>query len=320
MDRIVLIGGGTGIVQVILGLRSYRQVGVTTVVTIADSGRRSGELRTQLGVLPPGDLLNSLYAMANEEEMLQILSHQLPPGTLGSNHGFTLGHLYLAIASREVGMQRAVDLLSEPLKVNSKDRVLAVSEQKTDLVAILADGSKIVGEANIDVPKHNPDIPIKEIFLDPPVHTSERCVQEIVNARKIVIGPGDLFTSVVPNLLVKGIPEAIRRAKEKGAVVIYVANLMTKRGETDGYTVGDFVSVVQRYLGTGVDIVICDSTPRLPEPIREAYEKEGKRVVALDPERLQGLKVRVIPAELRHTNDPGRHDPNKLAEAILRAT
>jgi uncharacterized cofD-like protein len=251
--------------------------------------------------------------------MLQILSHQLPPGTLGSNHGFTLGHLYLAIASREVGMQRAVDLLSEPLKVNSKDRVLAVSEQRTDLVAILADGSRIVGEANIDVPKHNPDIPIKEIFLDPPVHTSHRCVQEIISARKIVIGPGDLFTSVVPNLLVQGIPEAVRQAKEKGAVVVYVTNLMTKRGETDGYSVGDFVSVVQRYLGTGVDIVICDSTPRLPEQIREAYEKEGKRVVALDPERLRGLNVRVVTAELRHANDPGRHDPIKLAEAILHA-
>ena len=313
--RIVVAGGGTGSYTVLQGVKHYTDQ-ITAVVSVADDGGSSGILRDEFGHLPPGDLRQCLLALSPSDEvgdiLRRLLDYRFDRGQGLDGHSF--GNLLLTAlteitGSSEVAIQEASRLL------NIKGQVLPVTLQDTRLVAELEDGTTIVGEANIDVRTVKPEVAIRHIHLDPAVTVHDATRKAILRADVIIIGPGDLYTSVLPNLLVEGVPEAIR---ESGATKVYVSNLMTKHGETDGFRASDFVSEVLHYLGPGglIDFLLVDDAEYEPD-LLEHYAEERSFPVIRDFDRCRELVTNVVAAQLSCCGTLIRHDSDLLAKQII---
>lgn len=315
--RVVVIGGGTGIYSALLGLKKL-PVELTAVVTMMDTGGSSGRLRDELGQLPPGDVRECLVALAADDKgtfiLRQLFGYRFPAGTNLEGHNF--GNLFLsALTEVTGGIDRAIEEAGRILAV--RGRVLPVTLNSSQLCARLVDGTIIVGEANIDVRREEVPPRIDYIYLDPKAYVHAPVVDELEHADLIVLGPGDLYTSILPNLLVEGVPEAITRSR---ATKIYVCNLMTKHGESDGFRASDFIKEVLAYLGSSgaLDCAILHQGP-LPRDAVMRYEAERAAPVEADLEECARLVSSLVHEPLASAHRLVRHDPDRLAGAILRA-
>jgi uncharacterized cofD-like protein len=307
---VTVIGGGTGSFQVLSGLREHDDLALSSVVAISDSGGDSGRLRDEFGILPPGDLRRCFLALCEDSGMLRdLFSYRFEDEAL---KGRQLGNLFYVALTRMYGSeQAAVRALHRLLKV--RGRVLPVSWDKVHLCAELADGRLLRGETHIDRPRHDPAIHIRRVFLDPPAAPNPEALEIIAASDLLVLAPGDLFTSLVATLLVRGVPEALRAS---AAPLIYLPNLMTKRGETDGFSVSHFVEQVARYAGRVPDAVLVHQG-RLPDELTRRYMMEEAQPVDIDESRVLALGVRIVQlADLVARQSLVRHDPARTAVGL----
>ena len=305
---ITVVGGGHGLSVLLRGIKQATS-NVTAVVTVADDGGSSGRLREELGMIPPGDLRNCLVALADTEPLMEkLFQHRFEGDSQLSGHSF--GNLFIAAMAQVTGdVETALKESSKVLAV--KGRVLPASKEFVRLDAIMEDGSIVCGESKI--PEANKKIHRVKLF---PEHVE--AVQSSLDARRdaeaIVLGPGSLYTSIMPNLLVEGIGDALCRSR---AVKIYICNVMTQPGETDGYTASMHVKAILDHAGrNAVDYVICNSTP-VPEDLKKKYAEAGAYPVIVDEDVLKALGVGVIKADLITNHDAIHHDPKKLAESVM---
>ncbi|MBU3957164.1 YvcK family protein, partial [Patescibacteria group bacterium] len=301
--------------QVLLGLRQY-PVKLTAIVTMSDSGGSSGRLRRDLGILPPGDVRRALMALSGfklrKNTMNQLFDFRFNNGELA---GHSLGNLLLAALTQIMGREDLA--ISEAAKIlEISGQVLPVTTNNTDLIARLKDGTVIRGEKNIDFREIKPNVPIKEVYLSPKGRIFLGAKKAISEANLIVLGPGDLYTSIVPNLLVNGVCQAVARSKAK---VIYICNLMTKRGETDKFSVSDFIREIKKYLGPSANklaVVIVNTKLRLPTSVAKWYKKYKSEPVEFDKENIKGLKI--ITGSFATSGKFIRHDPQKLSRVMMK--
>lgn len=311
--KVVVIGGGTGISTMLRGLKNYTS-NITAVITVADDGGGSGMLRDDLGMLPPGDIRNCMLALAETEPVLEkLLNYRFPEGRL---KGQSFGNLFLAAMCGISGNNfvQAVTHMSEVLAVTG--RIYPVTQENVNLVAILKDGTVIRGESRIGSHHLFHPGPIDKVCFDKElVQPLEQVLDAIAKADIIVLGPGSLYTSIIPNLLVNQVPQAISRAR---AVKVYVCNVMTQPGETENYTVGDHIEALNKHAGCPIiDYCLVNNGPIPPDMLKK-YREDGAGPVELDAARVRRMGVKVIERDLvgAHKNYV-RHDPDKLACAIL---
>jgi len=308
-QKIVVIGGGTGSYTVLRGLKNY-DVELTAVVSMMDSGGSTGKLRDEFGFLPPGDVRRCLIALSPDASMLRnLFDYRFNKGQ-GLN-GHNLGNLLLTAlrditGAEESAIQEASSIL------NIKGKIVPVTTKNCQLGTVMENGQVIVSETNIDVPRHDSNLKVKELFLAPrPPAAYKGAINSILSADKIIIGPGDLYTSILPNLLVNGISEAIKKSKAKK---IYVCNIMTKHGETTGFKAADFVAEIEKYLGKKViDFVVCNNKKPTDKMIAE-YSKEKSEFV--EP-NIKDNNYKVIKTDLLDNIHLARHNPEKLAKTIV---
>ena len=314
--RVVCLGGGTGLYTLLLGLKTLPSTHLTSVVSMSDDGGSSGRIREAFGVLPPGDVRRSLVALATAPGLMNDLM-QYRFGESGELTDHNLGNLLLtAMASLTGSMAEAVRAMGDILNVQGI--VLPVTMSPNTLVAELADGTVVRGEHRIDVPQdRDPRVRITRLWQEPETQANPDVLSAILAADLITIGPGDLFTSVIANLCVTGIPQAIRASHARK---LYICNLMTKPGETTGFTVAEHIREVVRYLGEDVlDEVLVSHTIFSQEALNE-YAKKSQEPVRLDDEATlkQVTKAQIIVRDLASERELVRHDSLKLVNEIFR--
>ncbi|MGB9779742.1 gluconeogenesis factor YvcK family protein [Caldanaerobacter sp.] len=309
--RIVAIGGGTGLSTMLRGLKLFT-TNITAVVTVTDDGGGSGILREDLGILPPGDIRNCILALANTEPtMEQLLQYRFTEGML---KGQSFGNLFLAaMIGISNSFEEAVKRMSEVLAVSGK--VLPVTVEDVRLIAELENGTIIKGESKIPEIQQKENSRIKRIYLEPsPAAPFEEVLVDILNAEAIVLGPGSLYTSVIPNLLVDGICDAIETSK---AIKIYVCNIMTQPGETLGYTATDHIKALFDHGLKSLDYVIVNKG-EIPEEYKKRYIKDMSEPVRYDKEEIEKMGIKVVEEDLVAVRKEYiRHDEQKLAEVII---
>ena len=313
--RIVVIGGGTGNHTTLTGLKK-RDCDLTAVVTMSDDGGSSGRLRDELGQLPPGDIRQCLVALAADEgtsaQLRKLFNYRFTAGQGLNGHSF--GNLFLS-ALTEITGGAATAIIEASRMLRIRGQVLPVTLTRSVLKATLMDGTEIVGESNIGQRSKNLDVPIDYVRLEPKAYAYPPVLEAIKAADAIVIGPGDIYTSILPNILVEDVAQAI---KSSAGAKFYVCNLMTKPGESDGFEASDFLRLVCEYLGTtrSMDFLVANNTP-LPERLRERYLSYGQCPVQMDTENCRPMVSHIIEAPLLSAGLYIRHDPDALANAIM---
>ena len=309
-QRTVVIGGGTGLATMLRGLKQYTS-NIVAVVTVTDDGGSSGRLQREMGMLPPGDIRNCLVALADAEPLMTELFQYRFGDELDGYDGHSFGNLLIAAMTRITGdFEKAVKETSNILAI--RGRVLPSTIENVRLQAELEDGSFVEGETSIT---RSPSA-IKHIMLHPSaVNPLEETLRSIELADCIVMGPGSVYTSVVPNLLVHGIPEAIRASD---AIKIYVCNVMTQPGETDGYTASDHVRAIARHTEQRVFQYVLVNQERPSKELLEKYAAERQFFVEPDAAAIREMGYRPIVGGYISQTDVVRHDPDKLAQAILK--
>ena len=317
-QKVVTIGGGTGQFTLLSGLRDLEDIDITAVVTMADSGGSTGRLRDEFGILPPGDVLKCILALSPYHHIARTILLKRFTSDMRLK-GHNAGNLLLTALSDYAGSFPAgIQALVEILEV--RGRILPVTIDKTTLVAELSHGERIYGQAAINVPNGTKRERIQDIFLVPhhtdSVSVYPPVIEALSSADYIIIGPGDLFTSIIPNLIVPGVREAL---KETGAMIFYVVNIMTKYGETDNFAGHDFVSKVEECIGRQLDGVICN-TRKPDERLLLQYRAEKAEFVEIDECAPCWSDHTVYASDLLDTsNGFVRHDPVKLARLIRKS-
>lgn len=310
--KIVAIGGGNGLSTMLRGLKAHTQ-NLTAIVTVADDGGGSGKLRQDLGMLPPGDIRNCMQALANVEPVMeQLLAYRFTEGSLT---GQSFGNLLLAALNGiSDSFDQAVARMSEVLAITG--RVLPVTNADVRLEAIFENGTRVVGESKIFRFKKEQDCRIKQVRLLPEHPPAlKEALQAIETADLILLGPGSLYTSVIPNLLVEGIVEAVCVSS---ALKLYICNIMTQDGETEGMTASDHVAALLHHGAPGlVDICLANSSAVRPGLV-ERYRAEDAAPIVVDRAQVEALGVELVERPLAsETSDFARHSVTRLAQAIL---
>ncbi|MBX6350043.1 MAG: YvcK family protein [Clostridia bacterium] len=309
--RVVAVGGGTGLSAFLQGAKEYTY-NITAIVTVTDDGGSSGRLRGELGIPPPGDVRNALVALADTEPLMEaVLQHRFGRGAL---KGHSLGNLFLGALCESLGsFEEAVRAASRVLAV--RGQVLPSTAADVRLVAEFADGRTVVGETAI-VAAGREGRRIRSLALLPPdCRALPEAIAAVREADAIVLGPGSLYTSVLPNLLVPDLREAIRRSR---ALRVYVVNVMTQPGETDGMTAAEHLAAVEALLGPGaIDAVIVHEGPLGEERLR-AYRALGSEPVPVDAEALRRRGLVVVAGDFATSEGLIRHDPRRLSRAVMR--
>lgn len=305
---VVVIGGGTGLSVLLRGIKSVTS-NVTAIVTVADDGGSSGRIREDLGIIPPGDLRNCLVALADTEPLMEKLFQHRYGGS-GNLAGHSFGNLFIAAMTEVLGdVELALKESSKVLKV--RGQVLPASTERLRLVAEMTDGSLIEGESQIPLAGKV----IKRLAISPgdatPVQASLEAIRE---ADACILGPGSLYTSVLPNLLVNGVAEALRQSQ---AVKIYICNVMTQPGETDHYTASEHVKAIFDHVGPGVVDYVVVNVQGVAQNLRETYAIQGAYPVEADIAELEALGVKVVEANIISETNLVRHDPVKLSRTIM---
>ena len=310
--KIAAIGGGHGLSNLLRGLKQYAR-NISAIVTVADDGGGSGMLRHDLGMPPPGDIRACCEALANTESVLKDLMHYR--FTEGALSGQSFGNLLLAALNGiSPSFDAAVARMSEVLAITG--RVLPVTTADVRLEATFENGASIIGESVISKYKKQFDTRIANVRLLPEhPQALPAALKAIKEAELIILGPGSLYTSVIPNLLVDGIVKAIQRSK---AMKIYVCNAMTEDGETENYTVSDHISAIFQHSAPGLFPLCLVTSSRVPKSAAERYALEGAAPVVLDTERCRKLGVEVVSRPLSTVRE-GRvlHHFQRLAREIL---
>lgn len=301
--NIVALGGGSGLSTLLRGLKKYFK-NITAIVNVADDGGSSGILRSELGVLPPGDIRNCLVALSEEESLMsRLFQYRFPSkGTL-SGHSF--GNLFLtAMSAISGGFDNAIAKSGEVLAI--RGRVLPVTLESVTLEAELENGKKVKGESAVSKTRRR----IKKISLTPlfPPAAPE-VLEALKNADIMIFGPGSLYTSVIVNLLVDGVTEAV---KSSGAYKIYVCNIMTQPGETGGYKLSDHIDAIERHSYKGIIDCVLINKGKIPEEISKRYGKCGSFQVEADKINTKTVKNSLFSDEIY-----ARHDSDKLAGALM---
>ena len=310
--KIAAIGGGTGLSTMLRGLKKYTK-NLTAVVTVADDGGGSGVLRRDIGMPPPGDIRHCMESLANVEPIMErLLTYRFQEGSLA---GQSFGNLILAALNGVTGsFEEAVAQMSQVLAITG--RILPVTSADVQLEAVFENGARVVGESKISSFKKEQDCRIAHVALLPERPAAlPAALQAIREADLILMGPGSLYTSVIPNLLVEGVVEAICRSE---ALKIYVCNIMTQEGETEGYTAADHVDALLSHGAPGlVDLCLANSAPVRPGLV-EKYREEDAAPILVDRERIRamGLELEEYPVA-SEGGDYARHDPDRLAAAVL---
>jgi len=309
LPKIVVIGGGTGLSVLLRGLKT-KPLDITAIVTVADDGGSSGILRSELHMPPPGDIRNVLIALADVEPMLaRVLQYRFHSGNGLAGH--SLGNLILAAMNDITGdFVAGVRELSKVLAV--RGRVLPACNRAIVLKAELESGAVVVGESQIPKARQA----IKRVFIEPQdAALLDEALEALQEADAILVGPGSLYTSIMPNLLVAGMARAIMDAK---AVKMYVCNVMTQPGETDHYSVGDHLRAIEFHVGARLfDYVIVNNGP-IPREMLERYAEQGAAAVRLDLDRVKEMGYTVIADKLVQPGTYLRHDAERLSRHIVR--
>ena len=306
--RIVAIGGGTGLSTLLHGLKPYT-TNVTAIVTVADDGGSSGRLRQEFGVLPPGDIRNCLVALADTEPLMrQLFQYRFAEDSPLRGHNF--GNLFITAMTQITGdFQKAVQASSKVLAI--RGHVLPSTLEKIQLVAEHDDGSVTVGESRIPLALS----PIKRVYLEPgSSRATAEALQALAETDAIILGPGSLYTSIIPNLLVGGIVDAIVRSK---ALKIYICNVMTQHRETADFKASDHVRALIRHSHPGLIHAAIVNTKPVPTELLERYQQEEAYPVEPDVDQIRALGYQVVADEVINTDDYVRHDSDKLARLII---
>lgn len=308
--KIVTIGGGSGQYVLLSGLRDVPNIEITAVVSMVDSGGSTGRLRDELGILPPGDALKCVLALAPEREAARkILQTRFQDDTRLNGHN--AGNMLLSMLSQYSGSFPAgINALGEIL--NIRGRVLPVTIDRATLVAELTNGEHLYGESTIDLPRGTQREKICKTFLVPHHNDKVKVYPPVIAAIKaadyIIIGPGDLYTSIVPNFLVPGVVEEIKKAPGR---IIYILNIMTKFGETDGFAATDFIHKIEEKIQRPIDFVLANNK-KTNKNIIANYQKQKAIFVAIDKK----LKNIIADDFLNTKGGIIRHDSKKLATKI----
>jgi uncharacterized cofD-like protein len=306
--KVVVIGGGTGLSVLLHGLKDETS-NITAIVTVADDGGSSGRLREQFDILPPGDIRNCLVALADAEPLMREL-FQFRFGDESELKGHSFGNLFITALSKVTGdFEKAIKESSKVLAI--RGRVIPSTFDKVQLVAEHQNGQKTKGETKI-VEQH---FPIRRVFLDPAnCRPSKDSFDAIDEADIIILGPGSLYTSVIPNLLVTGISDRIAKSK---APKVYVCNVMTQAGETDNYTAFDHLNTIINHTRPDIIDYCIINTGTVPVELLERYEGENAYPVLADSDRIIEKGYYVIEDDIINTKDYVRHDSKKLSRIIL---
>jgi len=303
--RIVAIGGGTGLSTLLRGLKGY-SANITAVVAVADDGGSSGRLRQQLGIVPPGDIRNCIAALADAEPLMtQLMQYRFPPGSGLDEHAF--GNLFIAAMTAVTGdFEEAVRESNRVLAV--RGQVLPATSVPLNLSARLASGRRLDGQVGIG----HAEEPIERVFIEPPdVRANPEALERILEADMVVIGPGSLFSSVLPNLLISDIRDALAAAP---GMRVYVCNVATQPGETGAFSAAEHLEALFEHIGEGlIDYVLINHNWHARQP-------DGwlGQPVQIDERRLEELPVVVIEEDLVDVTNAHRHDSAKLAAALVR--
>jgi uncharacterized cofD-like protein len=326
LKRIVTIGGGTGSFTLLSGLKHY-PVDLSAIVSMADDGGSTGVLRDELGVLPPGDVRQCLTALSeSSSEMRELLNYRFDEGSL---EGHSFGNLFLSALEKingsfSRGLEKAMHIL------NVRGEVLPVTDQDSKLKLVLSDGSILSGESEINHSHKLQDLGIKSFGFQKKVAAYPKTLKRIREATTIVIGPGNFYCSLLPNLILPEVAQAIAKARAK---VIFVCNLTNKKGHTIGWEVDDYVAALERYIGQGrVDYVIFNAKKPSAKLVAHYEKQEGKdTLVKFDPKRNAKRSYQVVKADIVSALVPKieaadaiastrsfiRHNPKKLAQVIV---
>ena len=310
MKNIVTIGGGTGSYTVLYGIKDLFWVSITALVSMADDGGSAGTLRDELGVLPPGDVRQCLVALSFHSDIVrELMSYRFSEGKLA---GHSFGNIFLAALEKVTGnFAEGVEVASEILKI--KGKVIPITHNSANLAAELSDGQIIKGETNIqeaDIQK----LGLKKIFYQTSVLLNENAKSSLLEADFIILGPGNYYCSVIPNLIVEGFREATSESKAK---IIFPVNLTNKQGHTQGWKVSDYVKDIEERLGKKVDIILINNEKPSKEQV-EIYElEEGTGVLVLDD---MGNDPRIIRTALLSTvvHQPQKGDTLKVVRGFIR--
>lgn len=307
--KIVALGGGTGLSTLLRGLTGYTS-NITAIVTVTDDGGSSGALRAEYSIAPPGDIRNCLVALAESESgMSALFNHRFVNGSL-QNH--TVGNIMMVglMEQSKGNLDQAVQLASKVLAVQGK--VIPATLDHVTLRAIMDDGQEICGETKIVAARKK----IRRIYLEPPdVKAHPSAVEAIEEADLVVIGPGSVFTSVIPNLLVPGIAEAIARSKAKS---VYICNVMTQPGESDSFSAAEHVMAIEANVSGKFAQKVLVNTARPSEEALEKYKAQGQSFVQPDSDRIRENSYGVIEGDFMNVSDYVRHDAVALAMALDR--
>ena len=312
--KVVAIGGGHGLSMLLRGLKN-KTSNITAIVTVADDGGSSGRLREEMGIIAPGDLRNCLVALADKETVLEEIFQYRFDGE-GELAGHSLGNLFLAALIKQFGnVQNALEAASKVL--NIRGQVMPATSQTVRLKARMSDGEIVEGESEISAypEKKGRDIRIVHMSTIPkaPMAVGD-ALKALRGADLITLGPGSLYTSVLPNLLV---PEILQTIRESGAPVIYICNVMTQPGETSGYTVGDHLKALVDHIGGGVVDFVLANTGTPAADVLKKYEKAHAYPVSIDRKKVESLGASLIEADLLGPAREAVQDTNVLAEELM---
>ncbi len=322
--KIACLGGGTGTSVVLSGLKKY-PVDITAIVSMADDGGANKVIRDEFGLLPTSDIRQCFVALAentstSEQSLRKLFTYRFHKGQ--GFGGMTFGNLFMVALTDIFGSQtEAIKKTGEILKI--KGMILPITLTDSKLVAIYENGEKIIGEHLIDEPKHDGKLKITRLYLEPPSRAYPQAVKAILDSDIVVIGPGDLYTSLISGLVVKGISEALR---ETHAKVVYVLNLMTKYGQTSGFTAKNYIEILEKYLGKGsLDYVLVNSGS-IPQKALKKYAEAKEFMVCDDlkddcfkiirSDVLSKKEIKEIPGDSLKRSFI-RHDSEKLAKVIM---
>ena len=306
--RIVTVGGGTGLSVLLQGLKEYTS-NIAAVVTVADDGGSSGRIRQQFDILPPGDIRNCLVALADAPTLMQEL-FQFRFDSASELSGHSFGNLFITVMTKLTGdFEKAVKESSKVLAI--RGQVIPSTLNKISLVAKYKDGSVQEGETAIANKKRR----ISNIYLNPPdVQGTPDAIKAISEAQAIILGPGSLYTSVIPNLLIKEIREAILASS---ALKIYISNVMTQPGETDGYSAYEHIKAITEHSSPRIIDYCVVNSRFIPSELREKYQQDNSFPVLVDLDKIRHAGYRVIEGDLISTLDYVRHDSGKLAKIVM---
>ncbi len=314
--KLVAIGGGTGLSNMLRGLKVYTG-NITAVVTVADDGGSSGRLRQSMEMVPPGDIRNCIAALAHDDEVItQLFQYRFDDDAPEDLRKHSFGNLFLTALVELGGTNNMADAVKHACRIlKARGQVLPISNEPMHLIAEMEDGSIVEGESNIpEAAGKIRDLKCKQ----PPPKVLPDVLTAVAEADLIILGPGSLYTSIIPNLLVPELPRAIMQSK---ATKIYVCNMMTQPGETDGYSVADHIEAVYRHIYKTPDqklidyVVVNNATPKKHQ--LDLYQNDNQFPVEIDYARLKKLNVAVYPTNLLQRGDLVRHNHRKLAKAIM---